>query len=271
MPHNKFKPIDTTTLSERFRVVTEQPQDEIYVSDLLNEIYLRNVIESIKPNFATDRDFVIGSQLIKRLGFLLVVPSLYTFSTDRIAMSLDWSRTAIVPKVKDGLWLPDLYLENVVGEDCSDALEEKRQAFFEQLFQQLADLVQAVSQATAVPRPILWENIVVYIYWVYETVVDWHHDPTITNQFYEDFNVLIHQLSPELFGERFNPIQRFYNGYHYIAPEQTFRRVRTTCCFNFEASSDEKYCGGCPQLAVNKEACRATHEAMRQQTNSYSL
>ncbi|MET3683404.1 ferric iron reductase protein FhuF [Alkalibacillus flavidus] len=270
MPHNKFKPIDLAFLRDHFRVVTEPVDGQHVVNDLLDEAYLSDVIAEIKPSFATDRDFVVGSQLMKRLGYLLIVPALYSFSTERVAMPLDWSRVALVSKMNGELWLPELYVADDVGYDCAEDLAASREPFFDQLFRQLASLVQAVSNVSNVPRPILWENVMVYVYWMYETVVNWHHDEATVNQFHDDFNVLIHQLSPDVFGERFNPIKRFYNGYHYIEPEQTFRRVRTTCCFNYEASSEGKYCKGCPKLEVNKEACRATRETMRQQSNSYS-
>ena len=81
---------------------------------------------------------------------------------------------------------------------------------------------------------ILWDNIAIYLFWLYETVLPKNR----RTQKYriepkEDFDYLISEAPETLFGnEHTNPIKRYYHKKVYIEDLQEEVRVRTTCCFS---------------------------------------
>lgn len=73
----------------------------------------------------------------------------------------------LVSRIKEGLWLPHLYQKNWNATSVED--QSDRELYLQQVIQEIAKIITAVHRVAKVPRPLLWENVAVYIYWLYET------------------------------------------------------------------------------------------------------
>ncbi|AQQ54580.1 (2Fe-2S)-binding protein [Planococcus lenghuensis] len=223
------------TLSD-FRVVMETPGEKRFpLRQFTDEAFLDGFIDGIKADFKTGETRVAASQLVKRLGYLLAVPALFTATVHR--HRLNTIEGALVPQNADGKWLPYLLLEDM---ETTPIDTEEFRAFSWELFIEIGKLVRVVSKAGNVPRPVLWENVAIYVYWLYEKRMA--EEPVDSARKVADFRWLIDGLPGEAFGERKNPLQKF----HGEKPEGGIR-IRQTCCFHYEGAGAGKYCGTCPK------------------------
>ena len=95
-------------------------------------------------------------------------------------------------------------------------------------------------------KHILWGNIAISLFWLYETVLPKIEDVEIQNRAKEDFHYLISEASGTLFGnEHTNPLKRYYHKKVYIEDLQEEVRVRTTCCFSYLLKGTTKRCKIC--------------------------
>lgn len=168
-------------------------------------------------------------------------------TTNDMKLNLDFKRTKVVPNTIEGIFLPNLYLENLEIEKIKpQERETERQAITEDLFKKIDAFVGVLSKVSRVPRPNLWENIVVYVYWFYEKKLKEDRFQGIETQVDQDYKYLIHQLSAEVFADNCNQLTNFYWGRRI---EDDGTRIRRTCCFHYGANSERKRCSTCPKSA----------------------
>ncbi|WP_088009078.1 (2Fe-2S)-binding protein [Indiicoccus explosivorum] len=223
---------DLSVLLRDFRVVEAAEGERISLGRFSDPDFLGSFLETVGPALQTDEARVAGSQLVKRLGYLLTLPALFAAAS---ADKLIPVRTGfLVPAEEDGKWLPKLLLPEPAAADRIN--DDQFRAYTWDLFAGLAPIVRAVSEAANVPRPVLWENIAIYVYWLYEKKL------ADCSQAAADFQWLLHGLPGEAFGERRNPLKTFYRE----KPEGEVR-TRKTCCFYYEGAGCGSYCGTCPK------------------------
>lgn len=231
-------------LQTNFRIVDHPPHEEIVTLDeLLDERYLKSYLLEISEYFNTDDLFVVGSQFMKRAGFLLVVPSLYTMTVYKKRIPLKFKNYYLVSAHKNENWLPNLYIKDLTFESIHpDAYNLQRNKFIEELFKNIYLLITNVSNITLVPRPILWENIAIYIYWLYENKIN-----GVEKERLSDLSYLVNEVMASTFHESYNPLKRFYNKKVEIIGEEKPIRIRRTCCFYYKSSPSGGFCKTCPK------------------------
>ena len=221
------------SLSE-FRVLTEASGETVIpLSNFTDEAFLEAFIDDIKSDLKTGEPHVAASQLVKRLGYLLAVPALYAATTRRQRMEV--TDGSLVLRENDGKWMPHLLLERA---ELTPIGGEGFRAFSWELFTAVGTVVRAVSKAGKVPRPVLWENVAIYVYWLYEKRLSEEQADSAET----DFAWLTRGMPGDAFGERRNPLGQFFND----KPGDGVR-TRTTCCFYYEGAGCGSYCGTCPK------------------------
>ncbi|GEL78219.1 IucA/IucC family C-terminal-domain containing protein [Tenuibacillus multivorans] len=232
-------------LKDNFRMVDYAKHVSVTLDQLLDKDFLLKYLQDIKSEFNTESIFVAGSQLMKRLGFNIVLPTLYLMTVHDMKLDMDFKRAGIVPNTVGDKWLPNLYLKDFHVESIvTSEREDVRQAITEDLFQKMDQLVQAVSNVSRVPKPNLWENIAIYVYWLYEKKLKEDRFRDVANQVGDDYSFLIRGLSADVFADNCNQLTNFYWGRR-VKDDGT--RIRRTCCFYYGANSDRKCCSTCPK------------------------
>lgn len=228
----------------RFVAGEAEVEDTISLHSLIHdgtEAYLLKVQEAL----GTDEMDVAASLLMKRLGFL-AVNCLLSMSAFNKTLKVDPSTIWIDSYVENDVWLPKLRYTKVQAVEVTayNTREEWRVQHFKELFHDLfAPLIQRMSKVAKVSRQTLWENIVLYIYWMYESIL-----PNIeldTPYQEEDFKSLL-EANPALFGMKRNPAATFYNPKTFVEQHQAEMRMRTTCCYYYKTNSEGARCSTCP-------------------------
>ncbi|SEQ80919.1 IucA/IucC family C-terminal-domain containing protein [Piscibacillus halophilus] len=232
-------------LKDNFRLVDYADNVSVTLDQLLDEEFLRKYLQDIKHEFHTESIFVAGSQLMKRLGFNIVLPSLYLMTVHDMKLDMTFDRTGIVPNRVGDKWLPNLHMDGFSVEKFDEAnREEERRILTENLFAKMDQLVNVFNKVSRVPKPNLWENISIYVYWLYEKKLKEERFTDIAEHVEEDYQYLIRGMSADIFSDDCNQLTNFYWGRR-IKDDGT--RVRRTCCFYYGANSDRKCCKTCPK------------------------
>jgi ferric iron reductase protein FhuF len=234
-----------------YRFVVAEPEKEVqidfrpFVSEATMGVYLNRFNKGLKaPDLKT-----AASVFMKRHAFLAV---LYLYSMSAFNKKLDVSPENIIlaDAIKDGLWLPEFYLKNISADVCPDGEREKwrteavRHLFADNLF----PVMNAISKSANISKLILWENVAVYIFWLYEKILSEVADPEVKLRAAEDFSYLVELAPGKLFGRYSkNPIARFYSEPVYQDETDSYIRIRKTCCYSYLLKEKGSYCKTCPR------------------------
>lgn len=233
-------------LYEKFRLTDQFPEESISLGKLLDEQSLMLYLKEIKDDLGTDSVFVAASQFMKRMGYILTVPFLYSITildkklTDHVLDSL------LVSKIENQKWMPNLYISEKSRLDTPIVCSNTRKDAINELFEKITLLIEKVAKVSSVPKSILWENVAIYVYWLYETKLQEEEFLVYQNQTIEDFSYILHEMQDHIFNQCHNPIKHFYSHKNNDGAAQP--HIRKTCCFYYETTqSNGKFCGGCPK------------------------
>jgi ferric iron reductase protein FhuF len=223
---------------EDFRLVREENDDPLSAN--AGRLLLPGEMEMYLNRLAKELDAPIhaaGSLFIKRYSFLAVI-YLFSFTAGNCRLDVSFPNITVVSAYKKGMWLPGFYLKNKGSVQTeSEPREDGLGALFSDHIQ---ILLERVSKAAGVSRYILWENIAVYIYWLYESILaDEHHEVKARGA--DDYACLL-GLPGKLFGMKDNPLKKYHS------PEKG-AKIRKTCCLS-NLIADSMRCTTCPK------ACR---------------
>lgn len=214
------------------------------VIDLLNESVLETYLNKVKAHLGAPDLKVAGSLLIKRYAFL---PVLYLYAMTAWDKKLDFSfaNLSIESADSNGLWLPEFRFEKLQAENAGADRDQWRQECIESLFKDhVFPILEVTSRVSKAPKLILWENIAIYIFWLYETVLS--QDPLLAQMAKEDFEYIVYKAEGTLFGSYHeNPLKRYHNKKISIKDTGKEVRPRKTCCFSYMTAAG-KQCGTCP-------------------------
>ncbi|MBT2679004.1 (2Fe-2S)-binding protein [Bacillus sp. ISL-35] len=234
-----------------YRFVVAEPEKDVqidfkpFMDESMMGAYLDRFNEGLKaPDAKT-----AASVFMKRHAFLAV---LYLYSMTAFNKRIDVSPENIIlaDAIKDGLWLPEFYLKSKIADVCPDEerqewrMEAVRHLFVDNLF----PVMDAISKSAKISKLVLWENVAVYVFWLYEKILNESSDPDIRVRAEEDFTFLVESAPGRLFGRYHkNPIARYYTKPVYQEEVDSFIRVRKTCCYSYKLKEKGGYCKTCPR------------------------
>ncbi len=221
----------------------------VQIKDLFHESSLQKYLKIVGSRIQAPNDKVTASLFVKRYAFLPVI-YLYAMLEWNVKLSISYENVSMETDDNATLWLPSFRLANLKTETFKEDRDNWRKNCLESLFKEhLLPLIDCLARTTKVSKLILWENIAVYIYWLYETVlVEESTEEAIKNRAKEDFQFLVFQASGDLFGEDLkNPLTRYYNERIYIEEFGKEVRPRKTCCLSYLTTNKQR-CQTCPHV-----------------------
>ncbi|KGT86179.1 MAG: siderophore-iron reductase, Fe-S cluster protein [Pantoea sp. Morm] len=188
---------------------------------------------------------IAASLFAKRLAFLATGNVLYAMSVFDSGLTFSLSRSRLEYAHDNGLWTSSLPADTLVTCYLPGERDAWREEVVSALFRGfLSPLWQSLAGVSGLPIQILWENTAMRVFSLYQGRMD-RLDETQNERRDADFNWLIGQASPSLFGLSWNPLQRFRRPLQLNAAGKPVR-FRRTCCFYYKATDPVEYCLNCP-------------------------
>ncbi|ACT12570.1 MULTISPECIES: IucA/IucC family C-terminal-domain containing protein [Pectobacterium] len=240
-------------------------QDSCPSRRVLDPDYCRWLLETLTPPLLSPSIKITASLLAKRIGFLTTAASLYAMSVYNkgLNMTLD---NSVLEFGHAHLWTSTMPLYDLtVSQPDWEQRDAWRDSFFETLFaHHLSPILHSLSAVSGAPPRILWENVAVRVFSLYEQRIEWD-DPaavcapgmTLAQQVQQDFDALL-AAPGERFGCDDNPLTPFFRAKTRVpvtGRAVSFREVRfrRTCCFYYKASQPQEYCQNCPLLRPTRK------------------
>jgi ferric iron reductase protein FhuF len=217
-------------------------------SFLGDDLRFYQYLELLKEKIGSPNDKVTASIFVKRYAFLVVI-YLYAMTAWNKRLNVDVNNLVLISDEQDRIWLPSFsFTDHSYVKATSEDREEWRSETIKLIFaKNLYPVMDRLMRTTKTSKYILWENIAVYIFWLYETVFEDEKNEKIKNRAKADFDYLVNQAPGKLFGGyNQNPLNRYYTDPIFIPEYGKEVRVRKTCCFSCELTENSKRCNTCP-------------------------
>lgn len=226
----------------RFTAEEDAGNKVLSVSKLFTEESVNQYLSQLSGVIGSPNIRVTASMFVKRYAFLAVI-YLYGVSAWNKRLNPSYRHIFLITDDDDQVWLPKFFLQDqsfeAVSLDRKKWLEEAVHDFFAD---HLAILLDLISKATKQSKHVLWENIAIYIFWLYESILLQSEDKEVAARAKADFDFIIQEAPGTLFGEKHsNPIRK------YFTEKNNDVRMRKTCCFHYLLDGGSRHCKTCPK------------------------
>lgn len=234
----------------RLRSLSEADVRSVAGSDLRDAQACRAFLERVMPLTGAPDLAIAASLFAKRVAFLASGNVLYAMSVFDKGLPLSLNTTRLEYAHDNGLWTSSLPVDVITTSYAPGSRDAWREGIVSALFKAFfAPLWQSLSQVSGLPEQILWENTAVRVYSLYQGRMEGLNAEQEMRQ-QADFDWLLEEADPALFGLPWNPLKRFRRPLQKDAKGKMVR-FRRTCCFYYKAVQPVEYCHNCP-------LCKAT-------------
>jgi len=231
-----------------FRLSTEEKESELSIAfnEILDDRAMLRYLEQVGAHIGSPNLKVTASIFVKRYAFLAVI-YLYGITVWNKKINTSFNNIRFQTNEAEETWLPEFYFYSTKIEIAQENRYIWRERALKDFFCENAHvLIEQLSKVTKQSKLILWENIAIYMFWLYESVLQKLEDKELRNQAKEDFHYLVYETSGSLFGnDHENPIKRLHTNKKYVEHLQAEVRIRTTCCFSYLLDGAPKRCKTC--------------------------
>lgn len=249
-------------LQSRFRLDPRswsEIQDEVRywrfpLRDLLKEEPRIQALRQIKDCLGTANLSVASSMLVKRISFAILIPlALFSLYQKRI-VSPTWNVALLTPSDTDSLWIPKIAMDlSEIQEVDSIRRSQERTELFCWIFQKhFSSWIQAIRSSVKISKITLWENVYVYIQWMYQSMLEEIPSQEAKKRVEEDFLALVTDPELPLTLEGRNPFESFSQAALCRSAEEPL--TRQTCCLAYLTSSRPQHCKTCPASCKVRES-----------------
>jgi siderophore-iron reductase FhuF len=232
---------------QRFRL-NQDVTNSFAVADLLDDASLREFMKTLTGAIGSPNEKVAASIFIKRYAFLAVI-SMFAMTAWNKKLDISLNNIRMETPTKGSNWLPSFALNVLKAEEWNPGVDrsEWRKAVISELFaKNIYPIIVKLEKTFGISRFILWENIAVYLFWIYET--------ELKEMDNGDFRYLLFDADGSLFGRyKLNPIQKYYGEKVYVEESGEEVRKRKTCCFTYQLEGSTKRCKTCPCAHIAKD------------------
>ncbi|TXC91159.1 hypothetical protein FS935_09675 [Metabacillus litoralis] len=237
---------DEMEILKKYRLSCEKAttQSSITGQALVKPEQLQKLLESkeIQLKLNTSNHKVIGSMIMKRYAFLAALV-LYAMSVYNKGINSSLANLSLQTDENDPIWLPSFYFEDLEVTTPEKSRNEWRATVVESLFKSnITKIVSAISREAKISKMILWENTAIYLFWMYESILEeGKYEEETLARIKEDFQFIVTKAPSDLFGRKgTNPLSKFYH------PKKDDIRKRSTCCLFYLTSKNSDRCKTCP-------------------------
>lgn len=236
-------------LNQHFGLLEKAKTSQFYsvsAVDLLDVDICTDYLNRLSLLLGSPSNMVTASQFLKRYAFLTAAPLLYAMSVYNRGLDFSIKNCSL----ESSLDFPRLDHVSLIHVDAVIPVTNIRQVWRDAVIQALfaeniGKIIQVMSKVAKVPKLILWENVAIRVFSLYEKRISETEDQEVQARAQADFQYLIHHASGALFGEKRNPISRFYSKPTLSSNVNSPIRVRKTCCFYYDIV---EYCSNCPKI-----------------------
>ncbi|MGF1840611.1 IucA/IucC family C-terminal-domain containing protein [Vibrio atlanticus] len=222
---------------------------------LLDKTECLSILNKIMPELGAPDLKITASLVIKRIAFLVLAPTLYSMSVYNKGLNLTIDNSVFEYPLNERIWQNGM---PIFDTQVSLALDERalwREGVLRQVFSEhLTPLVNIFNEVTGISKRVLWENIAVRIFSVYERRIL----PNVASELKVladgDLQFIVNPETHAIFSVDENPLTRFYGKKIQLAKSADLVRIRRTCCYYYKATSPQIYCSNCPLLLKKKHS-----------------
>ena len=178
------------------------------VGNLLDKAYVTEFMKNLADSIGSPSERIAASIFIKRYAFIAVI-SLYAMTTGNKKMNLSLDNIEMEEAEHGKDWLPMISLKNPSVEEWNgeDRYEWRKNVYRDLFAKNIYPIISQLEKTFEVSKLILWENIAVYLFWLYETELKDIDNPNVQG----DFRFLIMEAEGTLFGRYHNnPLQKYF-------------------------------------------------------------
>lgn len=215
------------------------------IGSLLDKAYAKEFMNKLAYSIGAPSERTAASIFIKRYAFIAVI-SLFAMTTSNKKMNLSLDNVEMEEAELGKDWLPMISMEDAAIETWNGIDRPKwREKVYHELFaENIYPIIEHFEKTFKVSKLVLWENIAVYLFWLYETELKGNNNPNVE----DDFHFLILKAEGRLFGRyHLNPIAKYYS--EKMSEDEI--RIRKTCCFTYQLGS--KRCKTCPCTQITND------------------
>jgi len=234
---------------EKYRLGSKSA-DSFPIASLLDESFLKDFLEKLALTIGAPSTKVAASIFIKRYVFLAVTV-LYSMSVWNKKLNISVDNVSMESPEQGKAWLPSFSLKEMTTQDWNgENRTQWRDTVLRDLFtNNIYPIIMALEKAVGISKLILWENIAVYLFWLYEKELKDNENSNVA----DDFRYLLLEAEGSLFGQyNLNPLQRYYAEKTYVEEMDEEIRLRKTCCFSYQLPAGKR-CKVCPCTHVAKD------------------
>lgn len=216
----------------------------IEAANLLQKESLVSFLQRFALTIGAPSERVAASIFMKRYAFVAVI-SLFAMTAWNKKLNVGLSNIVMEEDSElPGFSFKDLSVQDWKGENR----EAWRKSVIYDLFaNNISPLIAQLEIATNISKIILWENIAVYLFWLYEKELSG------TENALADLQFLIAEAPGELFGDYLlNPLSEHDRKKVYVEEFQEEVRIRKTCCFSYKMKKGTR-CKTCPCRQISKD------------------
>ncbi|RFU64005.1 IucA/IucC family C-terminal-domain containing protein [Peribacillus glennii] len=232
----------------RFACNAESSAFSFHAADLLSGERLHGTLLAIQERLRAPDLKVTASILMKRYSFYVVI-NLFAMSVLNKSINGAIENISFHDNGKPG-FIPDIEYSDISADSIGCNRLKARAEICRQTFAgHLYPIIDMLSKETKLSKLILWENIAIYIFWLYETQLEQYMDLEVTERIESDFQYLVYEAPGSIFGNlHANPLHRYYSEKVLLPEREKPARIRQTCCLSYKAGA-KKMCGGCPRFS----------------------
>ncbi len=247
----QFSEAELKLLKENYRLtIASNPSPlSIKVIDLTDEVQLSDFLLKVREKIEAANLMVAASIFVKRYSFA-VLSALYSMSVWNKRPNFSLENVSVeTSDEEDARWLPSFKLHDLSVEEVSDGGRLMwRDSILQHIFSDHVNvLFTHIIKVCKLTKLIMWENLYVYICWMYEKLLNDASLSHIHHQIQEDFQYILKAAPGHLFGSYHrNPFLRYDKANSKNKAEDQDIRVRQTCCFAYLTAMKGQHCKICP-------------------------
>ncbi|MGG3193764.1 MULTISPECIES: IucA/IucC family C-terminal-domain containing protein [Priestia] len=194
-----------------------------------------------------------ASMLAKRYSFVAVA-ALYSFIVFQKKINASTENVLLHTEDAETMWLPKVFISEI---ETIEVTEGNRKILLDELLDelfahQIEPIWSALRKVTKISKLTLWENVAVYIHWLYDLLLENEEIDNVEVQ--KVLQYVLEEAEGHQFGSyHHNPLARYSPLPQYVEKQKQEVRVRQTCCLSYQTGAKETYCRTCPVICKPKK------------------
>ncbi|MGC9933090.1 IucA/IucC family C-terminal-domain containing protein [Priestia aryabhattai] len=245
---------EQSELAEKFRCTfKDNSLYRLSPSSCMDESTLRVELLWIQQTMEAANLRAAASMLAKRYSFVAVA-ALYSFIVFQKKINASTENVLLHTEDAETMWLPKVFISEI---ETIEVTEGNRKILLDELLDelfahQIEPIWSALRKVTKISKLTLWENVAVYIHWLYDLLLANEEIDNVEVQ--KVLQYVLEEAEGHQFGSyHHNPLARYSPLPQYVEKQKQEVRVRQTCCLSYQTGAKETYCRTCPVICKPKK------------------